>query len=310
VDEELHNPRDVFPRARQDGSAQDAEHTFEPIQNPDDLLGEAVQRLNERQREWLVSRAAEEALRLGVKQAEDAVDQVMERSAVSAAAEAARRLHGNSADYEVRTEHRSQHGSVYFTVRSAPPPLIARPSPRISPLARWIPAAAIAVAVSAILMVVVVHSLGGWGGSGASPTGVSSSSAHGHQVSATRFVDGDTLAVSGIEGGAIEEKVRLLAIDTPERGQRWYTEAGIALRDIVGNRPIHLEYESPGKLQRDKYGRVLAYLIVDGQNVNVEMVRRGWSAYVTKYGGDRYSKVFAAAEDEARVAYRGIWSAR
>ena len=126
----------------------------------------------------------------------------------------------------------------------------------------------------------------------------------------TKFVDGDTFAVAGVDGGATEERIRLLAIDTPERGQRWYAEAGSALRDIVGNRPINLEYEAPGKLQRDKYGRVLAYLIVDGRNVNVEMVRRGWTAYVTKYGGERFAQDFAAAEEEARAAHRGIWSSR
>lgn len=41
--------------------------------------------------------------------------------------------------------------------------------------------------------------------------------------------------------------------------------------------------------------------------VNVELVRLGWSAYVTKYGRGRLAEQFEAAEKEARAAKRGLW---
>jgi hypothetical protein len=41
---------------------------------------------------------------------------------------------------------------------------------------------------------------------------------------------------------------------------------------------------------------VLAYLFVEGTNVNVEMVRQGWSPFWTKYGRGRYAADFEAAE--------------
>lgn len=284
--------------------------SIDPLQDPDDLVGEALRLMSERQQESVVSKAADEVLRLGVKQNEGAVDMDMAASKVEAAAEAARRLGSASTDFEVRTEHRSQHGSIYVTVRNKPPPLIARVAPRLAPLPRWVAVAAIAVATLTVLITVGVWATGGR--SNGQPSAVTDLSPPANEsgIWAVRVIDGDTLVVSGVGGAGSEETIRLLAIDTPERGQRWYAEAGTALRELVAERPITIEFETPGKLERDKYGRVLAYLIVGGQNVNVEMVRRGWTAYVTKYNSDRFAKDFVAAAAEARAAHRGVWSSR
>lgn len=121
-----------------------------------------------------------------------------------------------------------------------------------------------------------------------------------------RVIDGDTLVVSGNAGS--DEHVRLLAIDTPERGERWHAEAGRALRKAVSAGSLRLEFEVVGRLDRDRYGRILAYVYVDDRNVNVEMVRNGWSEYITRYGHSRYANDFVEAEGEARSARRGIWS--
>jgi micrococcal nuclease len=294
------------PDDRTDGSYA----SIDPIRDPDDLLGDALRRMNERQRDSIVTKAADEALRLDVKEAEGAVDRDMGESKVCAAAEAARRLEGTGAEFEVRTEHRSQHGSIYVNVRSKRPPLAARIAPALSANPRG--------AIRATLVIVALLGLIALGvrvisGNAVAPDPSAKTTAPTSLSGATRaakLVDGDTLAVSSLNGVGTKEKIRLLAIDTPERGQPWYTEASAALAELVGDRPITLEYERPDRIERDKYGRVLAYLMVDGQNVNVEMVRRGWSAYVTKYGGSRFARDFTAAEEEAHAAHRGIWSSR
>jgi len=98
-----------------------------------------------------------------------------------------------------------------------------------------------------------------------------------------------------------------LTINTPERNHRGYKKAKKALNNLVNGRKVRLEFEVPGKLKRGGFGRILAYIWVDDVNVNVEMVRLGWSRFWTKYGEGKYVADFREAEQEARGAKRGLW---
>ncbi len=56
------------------------------------------------------------------------------------------------------------------------------------------------------------------------------------------------------------------------------------------------------------YGRLLAYVFVDGVNFNLELVREGLSPYYTKYGlSERYDQEFREAERYARKHKLNIW---
>ena len=123
-----------------------------------------------------------------------------------------------------------------------------------------------------------------------------------------RVIDGDTLVVRGAGG---EEHVRLRAVNTPERDQPGFEEASAALRGMApAGATVRLEYEKAGVLERDRYGRVLAYVLVGDVNTSVEIVRQGWSAYETRYGPSRFDAAMREAEDEARRARRGLWAGR
>jgi micrococcal nuclease len=121
--------------------------------------------------------------------------------------------------------------------------------------------------------------------------------------------DGDTL-VARLEGGPTEriETIRLLNVNTPEKNQPGFVDATEALKYLVRGGTVDLEYEKPGVEKRDGLGRLLAYVIADGVNVNLELVRQGWSPYYTKYGKGRLRAEFEAAEREARAARRGLWA--
>jgi len=85
-------------------------------------------------------------------------------------------------------------------------------------------------------------------------------------------------------------------------------EAGAALAELIGDKPVRLAFETPGKVERDRYQRLLAYVILpDGRNANVEMVRQGWSKFWTRYGKGRLADDFIAAELEAKSMGRGVW---
>ena len=123
-----------------------------------------------------------------------------------------------------------------------------------------------------------------------------------------RVKDGDTL-VAKLEGGEIErqETIRLLNINTPEHDQPGFAEATEALKALVRGGTISLEFAEPNIEKRDGFGRLLAFVIADGGNVNVEMMREGWTKLYTKYGKGRLHEQFVAAEKEAREAKRGLW---
>lgn len=103
------------------------------------------------------------------------------------------------------------------------------------------------------------------------------------------MIDGDTIELAG------GERVRLLCIDTPERGQPGYAEATEFLRGLIEGKRVRLEAD-PKHNDRDRFGRLLRYVWLftgweaegfssgDDVLVNVEIVRRGHSAYETRWG--------------------------
>jgi micrococcal nuclease len=85
-----------------------------------------------------------------------------------------------------------------------------------------------------------------------------------------RVVDGDTVKING-------ESVRLLGINSPEKGEIGYNEAKKFLEENILNETVRLEF---GKSKNDMYGRKLAYIFYKGKNINLESVGEGYSNYV------------------------------
>jgi len=129
------------------------------------------------------------------------------------------------------------------------------------------------------------------------------------QFKVTRVVDGDTIVVN-YQGNP--EKVRLLCVNTPESVHpdvKQNVPMGKVASDYTKGRLqgkyVDLEFEGP---LRGKYGRLLAYVIVDGKNFNLELVREGLSPYYTKYGrSQKYDEEFREAERYARRNQLNIW---
>ena len=130
------------------------------------------------------------------------------------------------------------------------------------------------------------------------------------QYQVIRIVDGDTIV---IEYDGKYEKVRMLCVNTPEsvhpdkkqnipmgKVASKYTQKRLTGKDV------NLEFEIE-KL-RGNHGRLLAYVFVDGQNFNLDLVRQGLSPYYTKYGkSQNYDFEFRAAEKQARKEELNIW---
>ena len=115
-----------------------------------------------------------------------------------------------------------------------------------------------------------------------------------------QVIDGDTVV---IEGGY---RVRYIGTDTPERGEPYYHEAWRANRNLVGGRVVRLESDITDK---DKYGRLLRYVYVNGTFVNQELVRLGYARVYPKgvFPDNKYYELLNEAEAEAKAEGRGIW---
>lgn len=102
------------------------------------------------------------------------------------------------------------------------------------------------------------------GGSGDSGGSASAVAADGTVVA---VVDGDTLDVAGVG------RVRLIGIDTPERGECGYAKATDALSAQALGRQVTLL--AGAQDDTDRYGRLLRYVIVDGVDVGLAQVEQG-----------------------------------
>ena len=116
---------------------------------------------------------------------------------------------------------------------------------------------------------------------------------------ATRVIDGDTFELrSG-------EKVRLLGIDAPEKGQYYHDEATNRLRRLVEGKKVRLEKDVSN---RDRYGRLLRYVYVDGKFVNLELAKEGCAVMFVTPKNVKHLNELLKAEEEAKLRGRGVWS--
>ena len=135
-------------------------------------------------------------------------------------------------------------------------------------------------------------------GSGTPPCGPS----HGVVAEA---IDGDTIVL------ASGEHVRYLLVNTPETTSGkldcYGPEATDFNRALVTGKEVALTYDTECK---DRYGRLLAYVTVDGRDVNALLVERGYACvlFIPPDGQARKAQ-FDALAAQAKTDKRGLWGA-
>jgi micrococcal nuclease len=128
-------------------------------------------------------------------------------------------------------------------------------------------------------------------------------------VPVTRVVDGDTIHVT-LDGR--DERIRLIGIDTPEiahdgrPAECFGDRAAADTRRRLQGRSVRLAFDVR---LRDRFDRVLAYVYDDGGLVNLALVHDGFAVVLTVPPDTRMADDFERAENEARTAGRGLWSA-
>jgi micrococcal nuclease len=124
-----------------------------------------------------------------------------------------------------------------------------------------------------------------------------------------RVVDGDTVRVRLRDH---TETVRYIGVDTPETVKpgvpvQCYGERASAFnRRLVAGRHVELRF---GRERRDRYGRLLAYVYVEGRerSVSATLIARGYGRELTIPPNTAHERSFARLERRAREHHVGLW---
>jgi micrococcal nuclease len=122
----------------------------------------------------------------------------------------------------------------------------------------------------------------------------------------TYVVDGDTVDVRLTNGRT--ERIRLIGIDTPERGRCDAAKATAYARSLAQGRPAVLQGDAT-QATRDRYGRLLAYVWIGGRDLGYLQLARGLArVYVYDRPFQRLD-AYRQAERAGRTHADGIWHA-
>ncbi len=118
-----------------------------------------------------------------------------------------------------------------------------------------------------------------------------------------KITDGDTLYV--LDANYKQHKIRLAGIDAPERKQAYGLASRKHLASIVAGKRVTVEYQ-----KRDRYGRILGKVLVDGIDVYLEQVKAEFAWHYKKYQHEQSpedQKLYAEAENQAQEGRLGLW---
>ena len=115
----------------------------------------------------------------------------------------------------------------------------------------------------------------------------------------THVSDGDTVWVQPLQGGEAY-KVRLLGIDAPEMCQPWGPQSRAVLHAALQGQVVEVSART-----RDSYGRLLAQLTHQGNDVGAWMVGQG---YAWSYSYENHAGPYEALQTQAQMQHLGLFS--
>lgn len=115
--------------------------------------------------------------------------------------------------------------------------------------------------------------------------------------------DGDTVTV--LNADKVRHKIRLSGIDAPEKTQAFGKRSKESLSDLVFSKVVTVDTD-----KKDRYGRDVGKVLVDGLDANLEQVKRGFAWHYKAYQREQSfndRKLYDFAESDARASRRGLW---
>lgn len=117
----------------------------------------------------------------------------------------------------------------------------------------------------------------------------------------TRIIDADNIELDN------NRSIRLYAVSCPEKGKKFSDQAIDYLTQTALNQKATLEYQP--NYTKESYGRTLAYVFINGQHLNEQLIRQGFCT-VTLYSKRAkliYQDELIQAQDQAKQEKLGRW---
>ncbi len=118
-----------------------------------------------------------------------------------------------------------------------------------------------------------------------------------------KVADGDTITV--LDNTNTQHRIRLQGIDAPERKQAFGNASRKHLANLVAGEEVTVKW-----VKRDRYGRIVGFVIVDGHDVNLVQVKAGMAWFYRYYQRElspEDRRRNAKPEDQARTDRLGLW---
>ena len=115
--------------------------------------------------------------------------------------------------------------------------------------------------------------------------------------------DGDTITV--LDGNKTQHKIRLQGIDAPEKAQAFGHKSKQSLNQLVHSKMVTVEFE-----KKDKYGRTVGKVLLNGTDVCLEQIKLGMAWHYKQYQSEQSKEdreIYAQAEQLAKSQAIGLW---
>jgi len=135
---------------------------------------------------------------------------------------------------------------------------------------------------------------------------------HDQVFTVAAVVDGDTLNIDAADGDAPTTRIRLIGVDTPETkhptvGPMYFgQEATDFTRQLSEGQSVIVQLDTISA-ERDRYGRLLAYITLpDGRILNEELIRNGYGYADLRFPHGHFD-TYVEMMDSAIRRKTGLW---
>ncbi|MDO4178999.1 MAG: thermonuclease family protein [Phascolarctobacterium sp.] len=119
--------------------------------------------------------------------------------------------------------------------------------------------------------------------------------------SVVHVADGDTITVQTKSGEKF--KIRLFAIDAPEKAQPYGPQSAGILKNLLLNHYVSIDVQTV-----DRYGRKVAVVYRDNEDINAEMIKLGAAWHYKHYDKSANYNKYDNYERAARENQKGLWN--